>query len=106
MRDCVITISREYASGGRGIGEMLADELGLPFFDKQIMRMAAGKSGMLEDFVEKRGESVPSRFLLNLSRLALSVPSRRVPSGFTSYVAATSAYKKPTRTGCFWPRHP
>jgi len=62
----IITISREYGSGGRDIGKMLADELGLPFYDKEIMHMAAEKSGMSQDFIEKSGESIPSTFLHNL----------------------------------------
>jgi len=95
MRSCIITISREYASGGRTIGKMLADELGLPFFDKQIMHMTAEKSGIPVDVIEKKGESLPSKFLLNLYRLSLSTPSVRVPSAYTSYVAAASAYNKP-----------
>jgi len=95
MRKCIITISREYASGGRAIGRMLADELGLPFFDKEIMQMTAEKSGMSADFIEKRGENLPSKFLLNLYRLSHNAPSIRVPSAYASRVAAASAYNKP-----------
>ena len=41
----VITISREYGSGGRAIGERLAKELGIPFYDKELIFMAAKESG-------------------------------------------------------------
>lgn len=41
----VITISREYGSGGRAIGERLAKELGVPFYDKELIFMAAKESG-------------------------------------------------------------
>jgi cytidylate kinase len=90
MSNNVITISREYASGGRDVGKMLADELGLPFFDKQIMHMAAEKSGLPQDFIEKRGESVPSMFLQTLLRVSSTMPSIRLPSGYTSTMAASS----------------
>jgi len=95
MKNSIITISREYASGGRDIGRKLADELGLPFFDKELMRMTAEKSGMTEEFIEKSGESLPSKFLLNLYRLSLNTPIVRIPKGHTSYVPAAAAYNKP-----------
>ena len=41
----VITISREYGSGGRAIGEKLAKELGIPFYNKELILMAAKESG-------------------------------------------------------------
>ena len=44
----VITISREYGSGGRAIGERLAKELGVPFYDKELIFMAAKESGLAE----------------------------------------------------------
>jgi len=62
MADTIITISREYGSGGREIGRLLAEELGLPLFDKEIMHMAIERSGMSADFVEKHGEKVPAGF--------------------------------------------
>ena len=40
----VITISREYGSGGRAIGERLAKELGVPFYDKELIFMAAKRA--------------------------------------------------------------
>lgn len=50
MQNRVITISRQYASGGRQIGERLAERLGIPFYDKQILALAAKQSGVAEDF--------------------------------------------------------
>jgi len=66
MEKYVIAISREYGSGGRHIGELLAKELGVPFYDKEIIHMAAEKSGMSVGFIEKSDESIPSAFLHNL----------------------------------------
>ena len=87
MKNIIITISREYGSGGRDVGRILAGELGLPIFDKEIIHMAMEKSGMSEDFVAKHGESVPSKFRQNLQRLSLNVPNIRIPSGYNSAVA-------------------
>jgi len=68
----VITISREYGSGGRQIGELLAKELDIPFYDKEIIQMAAEKSGMSAGFIEKSDESIPNTFLHNLKYSAYS----------------------------------
>jgi len=68
----IITISREYGSGGRHIGELLAKELDIPFYDKEIIQMAAEKSGMSAGFIEKSDESIPNTFLHNLKYSAYS----------------------------------
>ena len=43
-----IAINREYGSGGRMIGEMLADDLGIHYYDKEILKLAADDSGINE----------------------------------------------------------
>lgn len=70
MEKYVIAISREYGSGGRRIGELLAEDLGVPFYDKEIIHMAAEKSGMSASFIEKSDESIPNAFLHNLKYTA------------------------------------
>lgn len=52
----VITFSREFGSGGHSIAKAVAEKLGVPFFDKEIVDEVAAKSGFAEDFVEKQGE--------------------------------------------------
>ena len=42
----VITIGRQYGSGGRAIGKKLADELEIPFYDKELLERAANDSGI------------------------------------------------------------
>jgi len=66
MDKCIITISRQYGSGGRHVGELIAKELGIPFYDKEIIDMSAEKSGMSPVYIEKSGESIPNAFLHNL----------------------------------------
>ena len=66
MDKYIITISREYGSGGRHIGELLAKDLDIPFYDKEIIHMAAEKSGMSAGFIEKSDENIPNTFLHNL----------------------------------------
>ncbi len=59
MRNTVITISRQYGSGGGEIGEQLSGNLGIPLYDKQLFMEAACQSGIHRDFfenAEKRGQ--------------------------------------------------
>ncbi len=61
-----ITISREYGSGGRLIGKMVAEQLGYKFYDKEIIFMAAEESGLSADFIEKTEQNISSGWLYNL----------------------------------------
>ncbi|MDR3353546.1 MAG: cytidylate kinase-like family protein [Synergistaceae bacterium] len=51
MRNCSVTIAREYGSGGRLIGKHLADRLGISFYDRELIAIAARESGLDEDYV-------------------------------------------------------
>ncbi len=52
MKKVVITIGREFGSGGREIGMKLAEKLDIPFFDKEIIRKAAEDSGIVESVMD------------------------------------------------------
>lgn len=56
MYDKIITIGREFGSGGREIGEKLAKKLGIPCYDKEIVEQVAIESGLLKEEIEKKGE--------------------------------------------------
>lgn len=62
----VITISREFGSGGREIGKKLADKLGIPFYDKELLAEAAKQSGICEDLFYKHDETYTSSLLYSL----------------------------------------
>ena len=62
----IITISREYGSGGRLIGQLVAETLGYDFYDKEIIDMAAQESGLSPDFIKKTEQNLSSGFLYNL----------------------------------------
>lgn len=62
----IITISREYGSGGRTIGEQVAKILGYKFYDKELIDMAAKESGLSPDFIEKTEQNISSGWLYNL----------------------------------------
>ena len=48
----IITVSREYGSGGRYIGRLIADKLGIKFYDKDFVRELSEKTGLSEEFIE------------------------------------------------------
>ncbi len=64
MEKYVITISRTYGSGGRTMGKMLAKELGVEYYDKEILSIASEKSGINEKIFWEAEESIkkPSLF--------------------------------------------
>ena len=57
----IITISREFGSGGRYIGEKLAEKLGYTFYDKSIIAKIAEQTGLSEQFIAKKAEYAPSK---------------------------------------------
>lgn len=70
----VITISREYGSGGRAIGERLAKELGIPFYNKELILMAAKESGLSEEYIKKTEQMKSTSFLYGLYMGAQQLP--------------------------------
>ena len=58
MKNRIITISRQFGSGGRTIGKMLAKEFDIPYYDKEIIRMASDESGINEELFAKADEKV------------------------------------------------
>ena len=58
MKKVVITIERQYGSGGRTVGEMLANELGIHYYDKELVKLAADESGISETLFVQADESI------------------------------------------------
>ncbi len=61
MENKIITISREFGSGGRYIGRLVAEKLGIPFYDKEIIAKVAKETGLAQEYIEKKGEYSPSK---------------------------------------------
>lgn len=53
MAGCIITISREYGSGGRIVAKELAEILNIPFYDKELVKMISDESGISEKFINE-----------------------------------------------------
>lgn len=80
MSNRIITISREYGSGGRLVGQMVAEKLGIPFYDKKLIALVAQKSGFDITFIEETGEySTTSSRLFNMVMPNLAIQSNYSP---------------------------
>ena len=63
----LVTISREYGSGGRIIGGMVAEKLGVPMYDKELIDFAAERSGLSREIIESAELRAKSSFTYTLS---------------------------------------
>ncbi|MGM9660249.1 MAG: AAA family ATPase [Faecousia sp.] len=66
MKNRVITISREFGSGGRTIGKRVAQELGIPCYDAELIHKIALETGFNENYIKEAGEYTPGGFLSNV----------------------------------------
>lgn len=62
MKNRVITISREFGSGGRTIGKKVAEKLGIPCYDSEIIQEMAKETGFAPDYVKEAGDMSPTVF--------------------------------------------
>lgn len=63
IQHVIITIAREYGSGGHLLGEMLSKELGIKLYDKEFIHLVAEKSCINEQYIKKNEQSIPSFWL-------------------------------------------
>lgn len=63
MKNRIVTISREFGSGGRTIGKKVAKKLGIPCYDAELIQKLAEESGFTESYIKEAGEYVPHGFM-------------------------------------------
>jgi len=68
MDNIVITIARQYGSGGKTVGKMVAEELGIPFYSREIVRLASEESGINEALFGEVDEKLGRTSLFKLSK--------------------------------------
>ncbi|MCR5601063.1 MAG: cytidylate kinase-like family protein [Ruminococcus sp.] len=66
MKKNIITIERQYGSGGSNIGKLTAEKLGINFYNRQILEMTAERCGISPEYLENAEENVPTSFLYSL----------------------------------------
>lgn len=74
MKKNIITISRQFGSGGRSVGRRIAEKLGIPFYDKELVEQIALESGFAPQFVEENGEHSPGKSMLSYAFASRGVP--------------------------------
>ncbi len=74
MKKKIITISRQFGSGGRTVGHLVAEKLGIPFYDKELVDQIALESGFAPKFIEENGEHSPGRSFLSYAFAPQGVP--------------------------------
>ncbi len=65
--DRIITISRQYGSGGRLVAEKVSERLGIPFYDKELIELTAEKSGYHIDFIKENEQKINNSLLYNIA---------------------------------------
>ncbi len=74
MKKTIITISRQFGSGGRTVGHLVAQALNIPFYDKELVEQIALESGFAPKFVEEHGEHSPGRTLFSYAFAPQGIP--------------------------------
>ena len=67
MDNVVITIARQYGSGGKTVGEMLAKEMGIPFYNDNLLKMASEESGISEQLFRQLDEKLKNSLFNRVS---------------------------------------
>ena len=95
----IITISRQYGSGGRIVGKKLADALGIPFYDNELITMAAEKTGLsVECFKDAEKTSVGNLFF-SLTSLTPSIDSVGLPLNEKIFLVQSQVIKEVAAEG-------
>lgn len=95
----VITISRQYGSGGRFIAKKLAEKLGIPYYDNELITMAAKESGYSEAIFEKAEQLSTHSFLYSLSMFGSADGIYGLPLADKVYIAQSEIIKKCAESG-------
>lgn len=96
----IITIGREFGSGGREVGIAISRKLGIPFYDKELLKEASKKSGFCQEVFEKYDEKPTSSFLYALAMGANHMTqSFQRPLMLDVYLAQFDAMKKMAEEG-------
>ena len=87
----IITIGRQYGSGGNEIGRKLAEELGIDFYDKNILRMNSDESGIKESYFHLADEKAGSRLLYRI--VSGMTQEMREPSFGSDLISADNLFR-------------
>lgn len=99
----IITIGRQYGSGGRGIGRRVAEALGIPCYDKELILLAAQKSGMSAEVFAHVDETATNSFLYAISAGAHPgggfAPQGQLPLNDKLFISQTEVIREAAKEG-------
>lgn len=78
MKKTIITISREFGSGGRTIGKNVAKKLGIPCYDKELIEELAQTTGFSKKYIEEQGEYAPTKNLFSYAFVGRNIDGMSV----------------------------
>ena len=97
MSKYIISISREFGSGGRLIGKQLAQRLGIPCYDRTVIQKTAEKSGLSPEFIARSEERAKSMFHLALEPMGMGAPAfaqMGIPVGHQAFFAQAEVIRE------------
>ncbi len=93
--DLIITINREYGSGGRYVGKLLAEKLGIKLYDKDLIMMVSNESGLSASYIEEKEQSITDKLLSNFN----SQYYNNLTNDDNLFIAETNAIKEIAKKG-------
>ena len=101
MTKTIITIARQYGSGGRLIGKKLSEILEVPFYDKELIAIAAKQSGMSEEVFAKADERASSSLLYSLVMGSYTSVANNMPINDKLFLLQSDIIKEAAKKGPF-----
>lgn len=95
----IITISRQYGSGGREIGRRLAERLGIPYYDKELIILAAERSGYARSLFEEADQKASNSMIFSLMLAGSMVNSYDLPLNDKIYLIQSGVIQQVARQG-------
>lgn len=95
----IITISRQFGSGGRDIGRLLAKELNIPYYDNELIAMAAEESGFSHELFENADKNASNSLLFSLSMYGAASGTYNMPLGDQVFIIQSDIIKKVAEQG-------
>ena len=88
MQKKIITVSREFGSGGRSIGKLVAEKLGYEYYDSELVERVAKETGFSAEYIADAGEYAPGRSMLSYA-FSSGTPHTGASMNATDYLWAT-----------------
>lgn len=95
----IITISRQYGSGGRIVGKKLADALGVPFYDNELINLAAEKTGLSKECFKEAENTSAGNLLFSITSLASGMDSCGLPLSEKIFLVQSQVIKEVAEEG-------